>query len=57
MTFHPFPIAKIGEAGMIRSMEAFTFASELYLNMGYYHMKLDTDAQYLCTIVTPWQMA
>jgi hypothetical protein len=25
---------------MIRSMEGFTFASELDLNMGYYHIKL-----------------
>jgi hypothetical protein len=41
---------------MIRSMEAFTFASVLNLNMGYYHIKLDADAQKLCTIVFPWQM-
>jgi hypothetical protein len=39
---------------MIRSMEGFTFASALDLNMGYYHIKLDTDAQKLCTIVFPW---
>jgi hypothetical protein len=32
---------------MIRSMEAFTFASELDLNMGYCHIKLDADAQKL----------
>jgi hypothetical protein len=24
------------------------------LNMGYYHIKLDADAQKLCTIVFPW---
>jgi hypothetical protein len=30
---------------MIRSMEGFTFASALDLNMGYYHIKLDADAQ------------
>jgi dihydroorotate dehydrogenase len=41
---------------MIRSMERFTFASALDLNMGYYHIKLDSDAQKLCTIVFPWQM-
>jgi hypothetical protein len=35
---------------MIRSMEGFTFASALDLNMGYYHIKLDADAQKLCTI-------
>jgi hypothetical protein len=36
---------------MIRSMEGFTFASALDLNMGYYHIKLDADAQKLSTIV------
>jgi dihydroorotate dehydrogenase len=51
---HPFPIPKIGKADMIRSMEGFTFASALDLNMGYYHIKLDADAQKLCTIVFPW---
>jgi hypothetical protein len=46
---HPFPIPKIED--MIRSMEGFTFASKLDLNMGYYHIKLHADAQKLCTIV------
>jgi hypothetical protein len=32
-------------------MEEFTFASALDLNMGYYHIKLDADAQKLYTIV------
>jgi hypothetical protein len=41
---------------MIRSMEGFTFASALNLNMGYYHIKLDADAQKLCTILFPWNM-
>jgi hypothetical protein len=40
---------------MIRSMETFTFATGLNLNMGYDHIKLDTDAQKLCTIVFPRQ--
>jgi hypothetical protein len=53
-TSHPFPIPKIRD--MIRSMEGFTFASAWDLNMGYYHIKLDADAQKLCTIVFPWQM-
>jgi hypothetical protein len=39
---------------MIRSMEGFTFASALDLNMGYYHIK-HADAQNLCTIVSPWE--
>jgi hypothetical protein len=42
---------------MIRSMEGFTFASALDLNMGYYHIKLDADSQKLCNIVSPWHMA
>jgi hypothetical protein len=37
-------------------MEGFTFASALDLNMGYYHIKLDANAQRLCTIVFPWHM-
>jgi hypothetical protein len=37
-------------------MEGFTFASALDLNMGYYHIKLDPDAQKLCTIVFPREM-
>jgi hypothetical protein len=39
---------------MICSLKGFTFASALDLNMGYYHIKLDADAQKLCTIVFPW---
>jgi hypothetical protein len=51
---HPFPIPKIGKEDMTRSMERFTFASALDLNMSYYHIKLDANAQKLCTIVFPW---
>jgi hypothetical protein len=43
----------IGQADMIHSMEEFIFASALDLIMSYYHIKLDTDAQKLCTIVFP----
>jgi Reverse transcriptase (RNA-dependent DNA polymerase) len=49
---HPFPIPKIGD--MIRSMEGSTYATALDLNMGYYDIKLDADAQKLCTIIFPW---
>jgi hypothetical protein len=41
---------------MIRSMEGFSFASALDLNMVYYQIELDADAQKLCTIVFPWYM-
>jgi hypothetical protein len=51
---HPFPIPNIGESDMIRSIEGFTFASAMDLNNSYYHIKLDADAQMLCTIVFPW---
>jgi hypothetical protein len=40
---------------MIRSMEGFTFASALDLNIGYEHIKQNADAQNLCTIVFPWE--
>jgi hypothetical protein len=36
-------------------MEGFNFASASDLNMGYYHINLDADAQKLCTIVFPWE--
>jgi hypothetical protein len=45
-----FPFQRLG------TMEWFTFASALDLNMGNYHIKLDADAQKLCTIVLPWHM-
>jgi hypothetical protein len=41
---------------MILSMEVFTFAAAKDLNMGYYHIKLDSNDQKLCTIVFPWGM-
>jgi hypothetical protein len=46
---------------MIRSIEGFTFASALDLNMGYYHIKLDADgrcskALYRCTPMGKIQM-
>ena len=38
---------------MIRSMEGFTCSMALDLKMGYYHIKLDVDAQRLRTIIFP----
>jgi hypothetical protein len=37
-------------------MEEITIASALDLNMGYYQIKLEHDAQKLCTIVFPLYM-
>jgi hypothetical protein len=49
---HQFSIPKIGD--MIHSIERVTFSTAIDLNMGYYHIKLDADAQKLCKIVFPW---
>ena len=35
-------------------MERFTYATALDLNMGYYTIRLDPDAQKICTIILPW---
>ena len=47
----PFPIPKIQD--MLLKLNGFTYASALDLNMGYYTIRLDPDAQKLCTIVLP----
>ena len=39
---------------MLQDMEGFTFATSLDLNIGYYAIRLDPDAQKICTIVLPW---
>jgi hypothetical protein len=52
----PISYSKDWEADMIRSMEGFTIALELDLNMGYYHINLDADAQKLYTIVFKWHI-
>ena len=44
-----YPIPKI--SSVFQEMEGFTFASQLDLNMGYYTIKLDGDAQKICTII------
>ena len=48
----PYPIPKI--SSVLQEMEGFTFASQLDLNMGYYTIRLDGDAQKICTIILPW---
>lgn len=48
----PFPIPKI--ATILQEMEGFTYATALDLNMGYYTIRLDGDAQKICTIILPW---
>ena len=48
----PFPLPKITD--VMQRLQGFQFASALDLNMGYYHIKLNPDAQRLCTIILPW---
>jgi hypothetical protein len=44
---------------IICQMEGFNFATvtTLGLSRGYYHVKLDSDAQKICTIVFSWENA
>ena len=49
----PLPIPKISE--LIQELEqGFTYATALDLNMGFYTIRLDKEAQNLCTIVFAW---
>jgi hypothetical protein len=48
----PWPIPLIQH--MLQTLEGFKYASSLDLNMGYYTIRLNPDAQNLCTIVLPW---
>ena len=47
-----FPIPKIKD--LLTEMEGFIYATALDLNMGYYTIRLDPDAQKICTIILPW---
>jgi hypothetical protein len=46
----PYPIPKIAQ--MLQELEKFAYVTSLDLNMGYYTIKLESDAQKLCTIST-----
>jgi hypothetical protein len=48
----PYPIPK--NAQMFQELEEFAYAISLDLNMGYAIIELDSDAQKLCTIVSPF---
>ena len=39
---------------MLLNIEGFTYASSIYLSVGYYHIELSPGSKYLCTIVLPW---
>ena len=39
---------------MLLELEGFQYATSLYLNMGYYHIRLSKNASNLCMIILPW---
>ena len=45
-------MTKINE--MLLKLEGFQYATSLYLNMGYYHIRLSKNASNLCTIILTW---
>jgi hypothetical protein len=45
----PIPIPKIST--VLQELEDFMYATSLYLNMGYYTIRLDPDASKICTIL------
>ncbi|MGH7955257.1 MAG: reverse transcriptase/ribonuclease H family protein, partial [Gloeomargaritales cyanobacterium] len=47
-----YPLPKISD--LMQKLEGFTYATALDLNMGYFTIRLNKEAQDLCTIVTPW---
>ena len=48
----PYPIPKTST--VLQEMEGFSLATQLDSNMGYYTIRLDADAQKICTIILPW---
>jgi hypothetical protein len=48
----PYPIPKIST--VFQELNGFTYATSLDLNMGYYTIRLDGDAQKICTLILPW---
>jgi hypothetical protein len=48
----PFPLPKISD--LLRKLSGFKYTTEIYLNMGYYHIPLDLETQKLCTTILPW---
>jgi hypothetical protein len=48
----PFPLPRISD--LLRKLSGFKYATAFDLNMGYYHIPLDLEAQKLCTTILPW---
>ena len=38
----------------MQTLQGFSYATTIDLNMGYYTIRLSMGAQKICTIVTPW---
>ena len=47
-----FPIPK--SSTVLQELDGFTYTTTLDLNMGYYTIRLDPDANKICTIILPW---
>jgi hypothetical protein len=39
---------------ILQELEGFIYATALYLNMGYYTIRLDPMASEMCAIIYPW---
>jgi hypothetical protein len=48
----PYHIPKVAQ--MLQELENFAHATSLDLNIGYYTIKFDSDAQKVCTAVNPF---
>ena len=40
---------------MLLNLEEFKYASTLYLNMGYYHIRISKQSSNICTIILLWE--
>jgi hypothetical protein len=48
----PFPIPKIST--VLQEPKGFPYTTALDLKMGYYTIRMDSDASKICTIILPW---
>ena len=53
LKYKPYPMPNINE--MLLEMEGFQHTISLDLNIRYYHIKLNEDANNLCIIILPWR--
>jgi hypothetical protein len=48
----PIPVPNISD--LLRKLSGLTYAMEIHLIMGCYHIPLDLEAHKLCTTIFPW---